>query len=99
MQGLIFVVDSNDRDRISEARNELHRILSDNELDCAKLLVFANKQDFPDAMPVSEVAHKLGLYSLRHRCWHIQSASAISGHGLYEGLEWLSKNISNKAPD
>jgi GTPase SAR1 family protein len=28
-QGLIFVVDSNDRDRIGEARDELHRMLSE----------------------------------------------------------------------
>ncbi len=28
-QGLIFVVDSNDRDRIVEARDELHRMLSE----------------------------------------------------------------------
>ena len=27
-QGLIFVVDSNDRDRVSEARDELHRMLN-----------------------------------------------------------------------
>ncbi|KAJ6397330.1 hypothetical protein OIU77_018360, partial [Salix suchowensis] len=26
-QGLIFVVDSNDRDRVVEARDELHRML------------------------------------------------------------------------
>ncbi|PON98969.1 Small GTPase superfamily, ARF type [Trema orientale] len=29
-QGLIFVVDSNDRDRIVEARDELHRMLNEN---------------------------------------------------------------------
>lgn len=29
IQGLVFVVDSNDRERISEARNELHRILGE----------------------------------------------------------------------
>lgn len=28
-QGLIFVVDSNDRERIAEARSELHHILSE----------------------------------------------------------------------
>lgn len=28
-QGLIFVVDSNDRDRIGEARDELHRMLNE----------------------------------------------------------------------
>lgn len=94
--GLIFVVDSSDRERISEARNELHRILSDNELSNAALLVFANKQDFPNVMPAAEVADNLGLYSLGQRRWFIQSSSAISGQGLCEGLDWLSNNISVK---
>ncbi|KAL5708018.1 Arf GTPase arf1 [Ranunculus cassubicifolius] len=44
-QGLIFVVDSNDRDRVVEARDELHRMLNEDELRDAVLLVFANKQD------------------------------------------------------
>ncbi|XP_031288060.1 ADP-ribosylation factor 1-like isoform X2 [Pistacia vera] len=95
-QGLIFVVDSKDRERISEARNELHRILGDNELSRATVLVLANKQDFQDAMPASEVADKLGLHSLGQRRWYIQSTSATSGQGLYEGLDWLSNNITVK---
>lgn len=35
-QGLIFVVDSNDRDRVVEARDELHRML--NEVREARML-------------------------------------------------------------
>jgi small GTP-binding protein len=46
-QGLVFVVDSSDRDRIDEARQELHRILSDREMKDCLLMVFANKQDLP----------------------------------------------------
>lgn len=46
-QGLIFVIDSNDRARIDEARQELHRIILDREMKEALLLVFANKQDIP----------------------------------------------------
>ncbi|CAG8812563.1 16885_t:CDS:2, partial [Gigaspora rosea] len=46
-QGLIFVIDSQDRDRIDEARQELHRIISDREMRDCLLLVFANKQDLP----------------------------------------------------
>ena len=42
--GLIFVVDSNDRERIGEARDELFRMLNEDELRDAALLVFANKQ-------------------------------------------------------
>ncbi len=38
------MVDSNDRERASEARDELSRMLSEDELRDAILLVFANKQ-------------------------------------------------------
>src|SRR5258708_27566751 len=54
-QGLIFVVDSADRARIDEARQELHRIINDREMRDALFLVFANKQDLPDAMHPKEV--------------------------------------------
>ena len=47
-QGLIFVVDCADRDRIDEARQELHRIINDREMRDAIILIFANKQDLPD---------------------------------------------------
>ena len=42
--GLIFVVDSNDRERITEAREELTRMLNEDELRDAALLVICNKQ-------------------------------------------------------
>ncbi|KAK4049852.1 hypothetical protein OIV83_003908 [Microbotryomycetes sp. JL201] len=87
-QGIIFVVDSNDRDRVVEAREELQRMLNEDELRDALLLVFANKQDLPNAMNAAEITDKLGLHSLRQRTWYIQSTCATSGDGLYEGLEW-----------
>ena len=46
-QGIIFVVDSNDKERVEDAREELHRMLNEPELADAVLLVFANKQDLP----------------------------------------------------
>lgn len=49
-QGLIFVIDSSDRDRIEEARQELHRIINDREMKDSLLLVFANKQDISGGM-------------------------------------------------
>ena len=49
-QGLVFVVDSQDRERVDEAKQELHRILSDREMKDCLLLVFANKQDLPGGM-------------------------------------------------
>ncbi|OGM44318.1 ADP-ribosylation factor [Aspergillus bombycis] len=89
-QGIIFVVDSNDRDRIVEAREELQRMLNEDELRDALLLVFANKQDLPNAMSPAEITQQLGLQSLTRRPWYIQSTCATTGDGLYEGLEWLA---------
>ena len=42
------MVDCADRDRIDEAKQELHRIINDREMRDAIILVFANKQDLPD---------------------------------------------------
>ncbi|MCJ1334831.1 ADP-ribosylation factor, Arf Arf6 [Bachmanniomyces sp. S44760] len=54
-QGLIFVIDSNDRSRIDEAKAELHRIILDREMKEALLLVFANKQDIAGGKyPINE---------------------------------------------
>ena len=93
-QGLIFVVDSNDRERITEAHDELHKMLSEDELRDAVLLVFANKQDLPQAMSVAEVTDKLGLHNIRNRKWYMQATCATSGDGLYEGLDWLANNLA-----
>ncbi|GKA79711.1 ADP-ribosylation factor 2 isoform X1 [Tanacetum coccineum] len=96
-EGIIFAVDRNDSDRVLEARDELHKILNEDELKDAVLLVLANKQDLPNAMNAAEITDKLGPYSLHKRSWYIQSTCATSGEGLYEGLDWLSKNIANEA--
>jgi len=94
--GVIFVVDSSDRDRVEDAREELARLLSADEMRDAALLVFANKQDLPQAMPAAEITEKLGLNTVRNRQWFIQSACATTGDGLYEGLDWLSRTVSGK---
>jgi len=93
-QGLIFVVDSNDRERIGEASEELSKMLSEDELRDAAVLVFANKQDLPNAMSVAEITDKLGLHQMKQRKWYIQSTCATSGDGLYEGLDWLSNTLT-----
>merc|ERR1712228_885883 len=65
-QGLIFVVDSSDRDRVEDAREELIKMLNDDEMRDAAVLVFANKQDLPNSMPAAEVSEKLGLCNMRN---------------------------------
>ena len=95
-QALIFVVDSSDRERIEYANEELQRLLNEDDLKDAALLVFANKQDLSGAMSSTEVAEKIDLVIVNDREWGIQGACAMTGDGLYEGLDWLSKAVSEK---
>jgi signal recognition particle receptor subunit beta len=44
-----------------------HLQLQEDELRDAVVLVFANKQDLPNAMSASELTDKLGLQNLRNR--------------------------------
>ncbi|KAL8860363.1 MAG: hypothetical protein Q9178_003334 [Gyalolechia marmorata] len=95
-QGLIFVIDSNDRARIDEARQELHRIILDREMKEALLLVFANKQDIPGAMTPTEVQERLKLAQLKDKIWYVVPSCATTGEGLFEGLGWLSNNVKTQ---
>ena len=65
-QGIIFVVDSNDRDRVVEAREELQRMLNEDELRDALLLVFANKQDLPVRIPSNSLSAALTCFLERN---------------------------------
>ena len=94
--GIIFVIDSADKDRVSEAADELHRAMSNDMLRDAALLVYANKQDLPGSMAPSDLADKLQLSNLRGRDHYIQPSSATSGEGLHEGLDWLAKTLGKR---
>ena len=93
---IIFVVDSNDRERVAMARDELHKMLRDEELGAAHVLVLANKQDLPHSMSAAEIADKMALSSMRHREWFVQPATATSGDGIHEGLDWLATTFSKQ---
>ncbi|XP_027719210.1 E3 ubiquitin-protein ligase TRIM23 isoform X2 [Vombatus ursinus] len=93
-QAVVFVIDSSHRDRISEAHSELAKLLTEKELRDALLLIFANKQDVAGALSVEEITELLSLHKLCcGRSWYIQGCDARSGMGLYEGLDWLSRQL------
>jgi len=86
----VWVIDSNDKDRIEECKKLLHECLEQEELKDAALLVYANKQDLTNALSVAAITEKLDLHNLSGRKWYIQSACATSGDGLFEGLDWAA---------
>ncbi|XP_069025727.1 uncharacterized protein [Embiotoca jacksoni] len=66
--------------------------LEEDELRGVATLVFANKQDLPRAMSVSDITEALGLSGVSQP-WSVQASCAVSGAGLVEGLDWLSDQI------
>ncbi|XP_029682721.1 ADP-ribosylation factor 4-like isoform X1 [Takifugu rubripes] len=92
VQGVIFVIDSNDPQRLKEAADELHTMFEEEQLRDVPSLVLANKQDLPRAVPPSDITDALML-SGASRPWSVQVSCAVSGSGLVEGLDWLSDQI------
>jgi ADP-ribosylation factor protein 1 len=91
---VIFVVDAVDRARFKEAADELVKLFESPHLSKACLLVYANKQDLPNAASASEVREALGLQKMESlRKVYIQGSSATTGKGLYEGLDWMVNNL------
>ena len=94
--GLIFVVDSNDKDRIEDAAEELKGMLAEEELKDFPVLVMANKQDLNGALAPDEVTKKLGMGDLKGITYFVQGTSATTGNGLKEGLDWMASVILKK---
>ncbi len=91
-QGLVYVVDSSDIDRIDESRDELHAILSDDEMYGVPVVIIANKCDLPNKMTCAQIAERLDLQKLGNNRtkWYIQSACAKTGEGIYEAMEKMA---------
>ncbi|KTW31428.1 hypothetical protein T552_00072 [Pneumocystis carinii B80] len=96
-QAIIYVIDSTDIQRLSATTKELNAILNEKELSNIDLLVFANKQDAPNALNVEEISETLNLVDMKERNWTIIPTSAITGEGLNEGLDWLVNSIKNQS--
>lgn len=95
--GIVFVLDSVDVERLEEAKMELARTAKAPDNAGVPVLVLANKQDLPGAREPRELEKLLGLHELAGApaatSWHVQPACAITGEGLHEGMEALYEMI------
>jgi ADP-ribosylation factor protein 1 len=92
---LIWVIDSNNRDADLKLEGaQLKEIFDRFGKADLPTLVFANKQDLPMALSVSQIADLMGLHHLGITNWYIQATCAVTGDGLYEGLDWLHRQLN-----
>lgn len=88
--GIVFVVDSVDAERMEEAKTELYKITKISENQGVPVLIVANKQDLRNSLSLSEIEKLLALNELSSSTpWHLQPTCAIIGDGLREGIEKL----------
>ena len=94
-KGVILVLDSSEDD-VKFAKVELLKILSENRIRKAGILIFANKKDLPNAMTKSEVTKELGLNSftrdIKQRVF-VQSTHGFNDYSMIDGLNWLAKHM------
>ncbi len=72
---VIYVIDSKD-DNYEDSKNQFYKILENDTLKNAIILIFANKQDLPGAKGVNELIRLYELDGIRDHIWHIQACSA-----------------------
>jgi len=90
-QGVMFVVDSTDVERLTEAREFLHDVLTAFQRIRVPVLVIANKQDLPGALNAREIAEKLSLSSHKDVC----EVVVIRYTGLLKAIRKMC-NLINK---
>lgn len=92
------MIDSADRERLVEAKNELHTLLKEPLLSNCVLLVYANKADLPGAVTVEEMIKALEIRTVmaEDRHWYVQPSCATTGEGLIDGLDWLSRKLNER---
>lgn len=93
---IVFLVDVTDSRRLALAKAEIHKLLEDDELQDAALLVLANKMDTGVNVSVPDIKDKLDLDTIKGRPWAIYGCSALTGAGVFEGFDWLTKQLTKK---
>lgn len=78
---VILVIDSTDRERLHLSKEELWKLLNNDELAKASILIYANKQDISGCMTAAEISSELNLTSIKKHKWQIQACSALTGQG------------------
>ncbi|ORZ36773.1 ADP-ribosylation factor family-domain-containing protein [Catenaria anguillulae PL171] len=95
----VFVIDSSDEMRMKQVSMELTHVLKASRVN-RPVLILANKQELPMAMPATKVREQLTqalpeLLREPDRQWIVQGTSGANGSGLDVGMDWLVNALGN----
>ena len=90
--GIVFLVDAADKERLQEAGQELKNLLDDPECEDLPVAIMFNKTDRLDALTETDLItgldiHKLLVDNCRRKVFMV---SILRKRGIYEAIKWLS---------
>ncbi|XP_030533108.1 ADP-ribosylation factor-related protein 1 isoform X2 [Rhodamnia argentea] len=86
---VVFVIDAASPSRFEDSKSSLEKVLRNDDLQGAPLLILANKQDLAEAVSADELDRYLDLKKLDERVYMFEAVSAYDGLGIKESVEWL----------
>ncbi|KAG8445227.1 hypothetical protein GDO86_010127 [Hymenochirus boettgeri] len=94
--GLVYVVDSSDKQHMDESKKEFICILQNELFKNVPVVLLANKQDLPGALDAEEITKKFNMKKYcSNRNWYVQPCCAGTGQGLVEGFSKVSEFVNN----
>ena len=99
----MFLVDTTDHKRFTEAREELAQLLSDDQLAGVPFLILGNKIDAKDAVSEAQLKEALGIYNTCGKRTtkaklpegvqpiEVYMCSVVKRSGYGEGFKWLAE--------
>lgn len=104
VDGVVFLIDVSDTERLEEAKMELLSLTNDEQIAMAPILVLGNKVDKEGACSEDQIRgylqlpttgkHKIPADQLTSRPIEIFMCSVLRKQGYGEGFQWLSNYIN-----
>ncbi|XP_075457267.1 small COPII coat GTPase SAR1B isoform X2 [Ascaphus truei] len=105
INGIVFLVDCADQERLLESKTELVELMTDETISSVPILLLGNKIDRPEAISEERLLHIFGIYGqttgkgkippkqLNTRPLEVFMCSILKRQGYGEGFRWLSQYI------
>lgn len=102
--GVIYVIDSADKNRITETRESFESVMRSETVAGVPLLLVANKQDIEESLPLSKVKQEIfgdtdesSSDLIFGREFHAIGTSALTGEGIDDSINWMVNAIKNNS--